>query len=132
MGSRNVIPSWLQSWDRYEALSVLGAGGMGTVYKARDRRLGRVVALKFIRGGDERPTERFLQEARAQSRADHPGICKVLEVAGGWVGQHRRHRAFLGRNVRPGLDETAVLISRLSRRLPIVASIRAGILFPLS
>ncbi|MBL9005484.1 MAG: serine/threonine protein kinase [Myxococcales bacterium] len=67
-------------WDRYDFLSLLGQGGMGAVYKARDRRLRRLVALKFIRGGDERLTQRFMQEARAQSRIDHPGICKVLEV----------------------------------------------------
>lgn len=70
----------VSDWDRYEFLSLLGQGGMGAVYKARDRRLRRVVALKFIRGGDDRLTQRFMQEARAQSRIDHPGICKVLEV----------------------------------------------------
>ena len=59
---------------------MLGVGGMGTVYKAKDRRLGRMVALKFIRGDDRQLTDRFLQEARAQSRVDHPGVCKVHEV----------------------------------------------------
>ena len=68
------------NWDRYEFLSLLGQGGMGAVYKARDRRIHRIVALKFIRGGDERLTKRFLQEARSQARVEHPGICKVLEV----------------------------------------------------
>ncbi len=67
-------------WDRYEFISLLGQGGMGAVYKARDRRIGRLVALKFIRGGDERLTQRFMQEARAQARIEHSGICKVLEV----------------------------------------------------
>jgi serine/threonine-protein kinase len=70
----------VEHWDRYEFLALLGQGGMGTVYKARDRRLGRLVALKFIRGGDARMTRRFMQEARAQSRIDHPGVCKVYEV----------------------------------------------------
>lgn len=50
------------------------------MYKARDRRIHRIVALKFIRGGDERLTKRFLQEACLQARVEHPGICKVLEV----------------------------------------------------
>src|SRR5689334_648254 len=67
-------------WDRYEFLSPLGSGGMGEVYKARDRRLGRVVALKFIRGADPDKVMRFLQEARAQARIDHPNVCKVYEV----------------------------------------------------
>lgn len=68
------------NWDRYEFLRLLGQGGMGEVYKARDRRLRRIVALKFIRGSDERMTQRFMQEARAQARIDHPHVCKVFEV----------------------------------------------------
>jgi hypothetical protein len=67
-------------WDKYEFLEVLGRGGMGTVYKARDRRLGRLAALKFIHGDDKGMTERFLQEARSQGRLAHPNICQVYEV----------------------------------------------------
>jgi serine/threonine-protein kinase len=67
-------------WDKYEFLELLGRGGMGAVYKARDRRLGRVVALKFISGDDPAMVQRFMQEARAQARLLHPHICKVYEV----------------------------------------------------
>jgi len=67
-------------WDKYEFTEVLGRGGMGTVYQATDRRLGRPVALKFIHGDDRGMIQRFLQEARAQARLDHPHICKVYEV----------------------------------------------------
>lgn len=67
-------------WERYELFELLGRGGMGAVYRARDRRLGRIVALKFIRGGDQSMRQRFEQEARAQARVDHPNICKVYEV----------------------------------------------------
>jgi serine/threonine-protein kinase len=70
----------LADWDRYEVGRELGRGGMGVVHQARDRRLGRIVALKFIRGADPRATLRLLQEARAQARVDHPGICKIFEV----------------------------------------------------
>ncbi len=70
----------VEHWDRYEFLSVLGQGGMGVVFKARDRRLGRVVALKFIRSSDADMVARFQREARAQARIDHPAICKVFEV----------------------------------------------------
>ncbi|MCY1040102.1 protein kinase [Corallococcus sp. bb12-1] len=68
------------AWERYELLEPLGRGGMGEVHRARDRRLGRVVALKFIQGADPERAMRFLQEARAQARIDHPNVCKVFEV----------------------------------------------------
>ncbi|HEX7841015.1 MAG TPA: serine/threonine-protein kinase, partial [Kofleriaceae bacterium] len=67
-------------WDRYELLDLLGKGGMGAVYKARDRRLDRTVAIKFILGADPNLTMRFLREARAQAHIDHPNICRVYEV----------------------------------------------------
>lgn len=70
----------VSGWERYEFLELLGRGGMGEVYKALDRRLGRTVALKFILGSDPELVMRFLQEARAQARIDHPSICKVYEV----------------------------------------------------
>src|SRR6478752_6094251 len=67
-------------WDRYELLDLLGKGGMGVVYKARDRRLDRTCAIKFILGADPNLTMRFLREARAQARIDHPNVCRVYEV----------------------------------------------------
>ena len=67
-------------WDKYELLELLGRGGMGAVYKARDLRLGRAVAIKFLHGDDPAQIQRFMQEARAQSRLDHPDICRVYEV----------------------------------------------------
>ena len=70
----------VSNWDRYEFLELLGRGGMGCVYKARDRRIHRIVALKFIDGAGKRLKERFMQEARTQARIDHPSVCKVLEV----------------------------------------------------
>src|SRR5688572_25004404 len=70
----------VRHWDRYEFIARIGAGGMGTVYYARDPRLGRDVALKFIRGGDPRLTLRLVREARAQARIDHPNVCKVYEA----------------------------------------------------
>ena len=67
-------------WERYEFLGLLGRGGMGAVYKARDRRILRTVALKFIAVAGERMKRRFMQEARMQARLDHPGICQVFET----------------------------------------------------
>mgnify|MGYP000213905974 CR=1 FL=1 len=75
-------PLPLQDWDRYRIVEFLGAGGMGTVYKAQDPRLNRFVALKFIResGPGSDLTQRFNREARAQASIDHEHICKIYEV----------------------------------------------------
>ena len=67
----------------YEVLAFIGAGGMGEVYRARDARLGREVALKVLPAelsadGDRR--ERFEREARAASALSHPNIVTVYEV----------------------------------------------------
>ncbi|WP_243295951.1 serine/threonine-protein kinase [Geothrix mesophila] len=67
-------------WDRYECLGFLGQGGMGKVFRCRDRRLGRMVAIKFVRLDDDRHLARFMLEARAQARVDHDHVCKVFEV----------------------------------------------------
>ncbi|MFL6193936.1 MAG: protein kinase domain-containing protein [Thermoanaerobaculia bacterium] len=71
---------FLAEWRRYRVEHLLGSGGMGTVYKAFDPTLGRWVALKFLHRNDEKQTERFLREARAQARVTHPNICQVHEV----------------------------------------------------
>jgi Tol biopolymer transport system component/predicted Ser/Thr protein kinase len=67
----------------YEILSALGAGGMGEVYKARDGRLDRTVAIKILPqalAGDEQFRERFDREARAISHLDHPHICALYDI----------------------------------------------------
>src|SRR5215471_21548026 len=57
----------------YEVLEPIGSGGMGEVYKARDTRLGRDVAIKVLA---ERFSERFQREARAIAALNHPNICQ--------------------------------------------------------
>jgi Tol biopolymer transport system component len=67
----------------YEIIAPLGAGGMGEVYRARDTRLDRTVALKILPASVERDTERherFRREARAISRLTHPHICTLYDV----------------------------------------------------
>ena len=67
----------------YRIMEPLGAGGMGTVYKAYDKKLHRIVALKLLRPeslSQEDRRRRFLQEARAASALNHPHILTVYEV----------------------------------------------------
>src|SRR5271170_6412229 len=61
----------------YEILALLGAGGMGEVYEARDTRLDRTVAIKI---SSVRFTERFEREARAISSLNHPHICALYDI----------------------------------------------------
>jgi serine/threonine protein kinase len=67
----------------YEVIERIGGGGMGVVYRARDRRLLRHVALKVLPDalqGEPLIRERFLQEAKAAASLDHPNICTVYGV----------------------------------------------------
>jgi len=61
----------------YEIVAPIGAGGMGAVYRARDARLGRDVAIKI---SSERFSERFEREARAVAALNHPNICHLYDV----------------------------------------------------
>src|SRR5215470_10989101 len=62
---------------RYEILSALGAGGMGVVYKARDTRLERIVAVKV---SNKQFSERFERESRAVAALSHSNICTLYDV----------------------------------------------------
>lgn len=67
----------------YEILALLGEGGMGEVYKAKDTRLGRFVAIKLLRGDladDPESEERFRREARTIASLNHPHICTLYDV----------------------------------------------------
>src|SRR5512139_1355762 len=61
----------------YELLSPIGAGGMGEVWKARDTRLGRIVAIKTVK---EKHSERFKLEARSIAALNHPNICQLHDI----------------------------------------------------
>ena len=62
----------------YEIVGTLGSGGMGEVYRARDTRLGRDVAIKRV--APERFSDRFEREARAIAALNHPNICTLYDV----------------------------------------------------
>ena len=81
--TRSVDPLVGSSVAHYRIVARLGGGGMGVVYRARDTRLERDVALKFLPphlGLDDRAKSRFMVEARAAAALDHPNICTVHEI----------------------------------------------------
>jgi serine/threonine protein kinase/Tol biopolymer transport system component len=105
----------------YEVVSPLGSGGMGDVYKARDTRLGRSVAIKLLKpqvAEDPEQRRRFEQEARAVSHLSHPGIATVFDI-----GRHDE-RDFIVMEFVDG--ET--LADRIRRGpLPVDAALRIAI-----
>jgi serine/threonine-protein kinase len=93
----------------YEIVERIGGGGMGVIYRARDPRLGREVALKFIAPeirDEPLARQRFVEEARAASALDHPNICTIHEI-----GETEDGRLFI---VMPAY-EGETLRSRLDR-----------------
>ena len=112
------LPGWLKKMphaigDRlqhFEILAHLGAGGMGEVYKARDARISRLVAIKVL---SERFSDRFEREARAISALNHPHICTLYDVGPGYLVME--------------LVEGETLAARLQKgRLPIDLVLRYG------
>ncbi|HEY7514722.1 MAG TPA: bifunctional serine/threonine-protein kinase/formylglycine-generating enzyme family protein, partial [Vicinamibacteria bacterium] len=124
------------SFGHFEIVDKLGEGGMGVVYRARDTRLGRTVAIKVLRpdvSTDPERTRRFLQEARAASTLNHPCIVTVHDVGedggrGTWIamecleGESLRER--LGRG-RLGVAEALRIAVEVARGL--AAAHAAGI-----
>jgi adenylate cyclase len=92
----------------YEVLDKLGQGGMGAVYKARDLRLDRHVALKTLVAemtADQARRRRFMQEARAASALNHPNIITIYEIAE-WEGADYIAMEFIeGRTLRALVDK---------------------------
>jgi predicted ATPase/class 3 adenylate cyclase/tRNA A-37 threonylcarbamoyl transferase component Bud32 len=106
----------------YQVLELLGAGGMGVVYKARDERLERHVALKFLSPHlslQPGARERFLTEARAAAALDHPNVCTIHEI-----GETVNGHLFLAMP----LYEGETLERRLARgRLPFREAVRVAV-----
>jgi len=99
----------------YQPLAFLGDGGMGRVFKALDRQLGRVVALKFLKRLEPGALERFLTEGRAQAQIEHPHVVPVHAV-GDVEGQPYLAMRFID---GPSLKEALPLLS-LEQKVRIV------------
>ncbi|WP_425617141.1 SUMF1/EgtB/PvdO family nonheme iron enzyme [Anatilimnocola sp. NA78] len=104
----------VQYFGDYEVLEVLGTGGMGVVYKARQCKLKKIVALKLIKVGQlasEEQVLRFQAEARAAAKLDNPGIVAVHEV-GMYQGQHYYTMDYLGGGSLAKLNRDEPVASR--------------------
>lgn len=69
--------------DRYDQIEKIGEGGMGAIYRAKDKILGRLVALKVIRSdfrSDAEAIQRFIREAQSASALQHPGIVTIFDI----------------------------------------------------
>jgi serine/threonine protein kinase/formylglycine-generating enzyme required for sulfatase activity len=118
------VPSSRQFGD-YELLEPIAKGGMGIVYKARQVKLNRLVALKMILSGgfsDEEQVKRFYAEAEAAAKLDHPGIVPVYEV-GQANSQHFYSMAFVqGKSLNDIVKADGPLQPRLAAQLLKVAA----------
>ena len=101
----------------YEILSPIGAGGMGEVYKARDTRLDRVVAIKISK---EKFSERFEREARSIAALNHPNICHIYDVGPNYLVMELVEGSTLAERIKVGalpLDEALAIARQLGDAL---------------
>src|SRR5262245_34473225 len=111
----------------YEILSPLGAGGMGEVYRARDGKLGRDVAIKVLPAdlaADSERLTRFEREARTASGLNHPNIVTIYEVGAFDGTSFIAMELVEGKTVREILVQGPITLKRL---LPLVAQAASGL-----
>src|SRR5689334_4790805 len=99
----------IESLAQYKILERIGAGGMGEVFRARDTRLGRTVAIKILRAeiaADPDRRDRFMREAQATAALSHPNIAALYEVG------EDQGQLFLAFEFVPGEPLKAVIAGR--------------------
>ena len=118
-----------ERFGRYEILSELGRGAMGIVYKARDPKINRVVAVKTISLAGQPPEdeqeyrERFLREAEAAGQLSHPGIVTIFDV-----GEEPETRSpYIVMEFVAGQSLDKLLLSRGDRKLPVETSVQIAL-----
>src|SRR5688500_10326577 len=100
----------------YEIVAPLGAGGMGEVYRAKDPRLGRELALKVLPAEvsrDHDRVSRFEREARAASALNHPNIVTIYEIGEAEQVSYISMELVQGRTLRELLTEGPLSMKRL-------------------
>ena len=99
----------------YEILAPIGKGGMGEVYRARDSRVGRDVAIKT---SVESFSERFEREARAIAALNHPNICTLFDVGPNYLVMELVEGQTLAERIEEGTINVVRKETRLERHLP--------------
>ena len=126
-----------EEFGRYRIEKILGEGGMGAVYLARDTQLGRRVALKVPKlfAFDAEGIERFQHEARAMATVEHPNLCPVYDV-GEIDGRHYLTMAFvdgptLTKFLRKGhaasASQAAAIVKKLAVALQVLTTRESSI-----
>ena len=130
---RAMILSPGESFGAYTIIAPLGRGGMGEVYRARDNRLGRDVALKILpdeAADDPESIRRFEQEARAASALNHPNIVVIYETGEATPAGRDRPVRFLAMELLDGEPLNALLMGGglpLKRALDYAVQIADGL-----
>src|SRR5215212_4946770 len=100
----------------YEIVSPIGAGGMGEIYRARDTRLHRLVAIKILHDATARDPDRqrrFAEEAVAASALNHPNILTVYDVGTAGDTQYLVSELIEGESLRSEMNHGALRLKRV-------------------
>src|ERR1017187_4172047 len=126
MDDRSMDDRRSERFGRYEILTELGRGAMGVVYKARDPKINRVVAVKTVSLAGQPPEEerefreRFFREAEAAGRLSHPGIVTIFDVG----EEPETHAPYIVMEFVGGQSLDKLLLSQDDHRLPLETALQ--------